>query len=77
MYPHFGHVYSEITSLHLEIISFIYINIYLQLKKNQKRWNEMKTKPCIEQWDEEEWDENETLHLLMMMVKKLSRNLFT
>ena len=36
------------TSLHLEIISFIYIYIYLQLKKNPKRWNEMKTKPCIE-----------------------------
>ena len=48
MYPQFGHVYSEITSSHLEIISFIYIYIYLQLKKNPKRWNEMKTKPCIE-----------------------------
>ena len=33
----FGRVYSEITSLHLEIISFIYIYIYLQLKKNPKR----------------------------------------
>ena len=31
----------------------------------------MKMKPCIEQWDEDEWDENETLHLIMMMVKKL------
>ena len=36
------------TSSHLEIISFIYIYIYLQLKKNPKRWNEMKMKPCIE-----------------------------
>ena len=50
MYPHFGHVYSEITSLHLEIISFIYIYIYLQLKKTPKKMK---------------WDENETLHWIM------------
>ena len=31
----------------------------------------MKTKPCIEKWNEDEWDENETLHLILMMVKKL------
>ena len=29
----------------------------------------MKTKPCIEQWDEDEWDENKTLHSIMMMAK--------
>ena len=65
MYLHFGCIYSEMgkeTSSHLEIISFIY--------KQKKEWNEMKTKPCIEWWDEDEWDENETLHLIMMMVKK-------
>ena len=39
MYPHFGHIHSEMekkTSSHLEIISIIYIYIYLQLKKTQK-----------------------------------------
>ena len=36
------------TSLHLEIISFIYIYIYLQQKKPPKGWNEIKMKPCIE-----------------------------
>ena len=50
------------TSLHLEIISFIYIYLHLRKKKPQKdemRWkqnlalnnemrmNDMKTKPCI------------------------------
>ena len=35
------------TSSHLEIISFIYIYIYLQLKKNPKKIK---------------WDENKTLH---------------
>ena len=37
----------------------------------------MKTKSCIENWDEDEWDENETLHIIMMMGKKLYRKLFT
>ena len=33
----------------------------------------MKMKPCIEKWDEDEWDENETLHLIMMMVKNCTQ----
>ena len=41
----------------------------------------MRTKPCVEYWDEDEWHENEALHLIMKMVKtvqkKHSINLFT
>ena len=59
------------TILHLEIISFIYIYLKLRKRKTPKGWNEMQAKPCIELWDEDEWDENETLHSIMMMVKKL------
>ena len=39
------------------------------IKKEKMKWNEMRTKPCVEQWDEDEWHENEALHLIMMMVK--------
>ena len=41
----------------------------------------MRMKPCVEWWDEDEWHENEALHLIMMMLKhctkKQQSNLFT
>ena len=50
MYQHFGRIYSEIGKENK--LAFIYKKI-----QKKKKWNEMKTKPCIEWWDEDEWHE--------------------
>ena len=34
----------------------------------------MRMKPCVEKWDEDEWHENEALHLIMMIVKHCKKN---
>ena len=56
------------TSFHLEIISFIYPKnpkkYEMRLERNLALNNEMRMK----------WDENETLHLIMMMVKNYTEN---
>ena len=81
MYLHFGCIYSEMGKENKltfrNYIIYLHLHLFTTKKKNPKRWNEMKMKPCIEWWDEDEWDENKTLHLIMMMVKKLYRKLFT
>ena len=33
----------------------------------------MRTKPCVEWWYEDEWHENEALHLIMKMVKTVQK----
>ena len=58
-------------------ISKSYNLLIFTIKLPQKDEMMMKMKPCIEKWDEDEWDENETLHLIMMMVKTVHRKLFT
>ena len=65
MYLHFGRIHSGMGKENKLAFRNNIIYLYLQPPPPQG-WNEMKTKPCIE-----EWDENETLHLIMMMVKKL------
>ena len=42
----------KITNLHLKMYKFIY---------NFMKWNEMRMKPYIKEWDEDEWHENEAL----------------
>ena len=48
MYPHFGHIHSEMGKENkLAFRNYIiYLNIYN--KNPPKGWNEMKMKPCIE-----------------------------
>ena len=55
MYPHFGHIHSEWEKKTSSNLEIISF-IYIYNKKNPKRMK---------------WDENETFHLIMMMVKKL------
>ena len=64
MYPHFGHIYSEMGKENkLAFRNYIiYLHLFTSKKKKPKKMK---------------WDENETLHLIMMMVKKLYRKLFT
>ena len=59
MYPHFGHIHSEMGKENkLAFRNYIiYLNIY-----NKNPPKRMK------------WDENETLHLIMMMVKNCTEN---
>ena len=29
--------------------------LFYFFKKEKMKWNEMRTKPCVEKWDEDEW----------------------
>ena len=60
MYLHFSRIYSEMAKENK--LAFRNYIIYLHLYKEKKPQKVMK------------WDENETFHWIMMMVKKLYRN---
>ena len=53
--------------------SHVKLHNILFFKKEKMKWNEMRMKPCVEWWDEDEWHENEALNLIMLMVKHCTK----
>ena len=61
-----SNLWKENRRSHVKMYKFIF-------KKEKMKWNEMRKKPCVEYWDEDEWHENKALHLIMMMVKNCTK----